>query len=97
MVASWSGGLCQHVSGVWAEDLGVIARVTVIPDERLASLGDVTFGRIEVAPFSVGRFGTLFALILRKPEDEGDVWAVEAQPGNYMALLEPWDSGEYGT
>ena len=66
-------------------------------EERLRSLGKVRFGRIEVEPFSVKRFGTEFGLVLRVPEDEEDVWAVEVQPGNYMAFFEPWDSGDYDT
>lgn len=65
--------------------------------ERLASLGEVSFERVEVAPFSVERFGLEFGLIARPPEEEDDVWAVEMQPGNYMAFFEPWDSGEYDT
>ncbi len=24
-------------------------------------------------------------------------WAVELQPGNYMAFFEPWESGDYDT
>jgi hypothetical protein len=66
-------------------------------EQRLHELGDVTFERIEVKPFEVERFGTKFGLILREPEEEDDVWAVELQPGNYMAFFEPWDSGEYDT
>lgn len=66
-------------------------------DQRLKELGEVRFGRVEVAPFSVKRFGGEFGLIVREPEDEEDVWAVEMQPGNYMAFFEPWDSGEYDT
>lgn len=66
-------------------------------DRRLQELGAVTFERIEVAPFSVERFGTLFGLVPRQPESNGDAWAVEVQPGNYMAFFEPWDSGEYDT
>ncbi|HVX85799.1 MAG TPA: hypothetical protein VH253_13540 [Phycisphaerae bacterium] len=66
-------------------------------DQRLKELGEVRFGRVEVAPFSVKRFGTEFGLIVREPEGEVDVWAVEMQPGNYMAFFEPWDSGEYDT
>jgi hypothetical protein len=65
--------------------------------ERLASLGDVSFKRVEVAPFEVEHFGVKFGLIVREPEDDDDVWAVEMQPGNYMAFFEPWDSGEYDT
>lgn len=66
-------------------------------DQRLRELGDVGFGRIEVAPFALERFGTTFGLVLREPEDDEDVWAVEVQPGNYMAFFEPWDSGDYDT
>jgi hypothetical protein len=66
-------------------------------DQWLAELGDISYERIEVAPFSIKRFGTEFGLIVREPEDEEDVWAVEMQPGNYMAFFEPWDSGEYDT
>ena len=63
----------------------------------LKELGDVTFERIEVAPFAVERFGTTFGLIPREPEDEEYVWAVELQPDNYMAFFEPWESGDYDT
>jgi hypothetical protein len=66
-------------------------------DQWLAELGDVNYERVEVAPFSVTRFDIEFGLIVREPEDEEDVWAVEMQPGNYMAFFEPWDSGEYDT
>ena len=65
--------------------------------ERLASLGDASFERVEVAPFGIERFGLEFGLVARAPEDEDDEWAVEMQPGNYMAFFEPWDSGEYDT
>jgi len=65
--------------------------------QRLRDLGKVTFERIEVAPFAVERFGTTFGLVPREPEDEDDPWAVEVQPGNYMAFFEPWDSGDYDT
>lgn len=64
---------------------------------RLKSLGKSTLERIDVAPFAIEKFGTTFGLVLRHPEEEGDPWAVEAQPGNYMAFFEPWDSGEYDT
>src|SRR5215813_14545630 len=72
-------------------------RVRDLYERRLRELGDVTFERIEVAPFAIERFGTIFGLVLREPEEEGEPWAVEAQPGNYMAFFEPWDSGEYDT
>jgi len=66
-------------------------------DQRLKELGEVRFSRIMIAPFSVKRFGSEFGLVLRTPEEDGDPWAVEVQPGNYMAFFEPWDSGEYDT
>ncbi|WP_309114289.1 hypothetical protein [Saccharothrix sp.] len=64
-------------------------------EARLRELGEVAFGRIEVAPFAVERFGTTFGLLAR-PGEDGDWW-VELHPGNYMAFSEPWDSGEYDT
>ena len=66
-------------------------------ERLLQELGDVTFDRIEISPFAIERFGTTFGLVLREPEEEDDVWAVEMQPGNYMAFFEPWDSGDYDT
>jgi hypothetical protein len=68
-----------------------------IYEKRLKDLGDVSYERIEIAPFSIERFGSMFGLVLRDPEDEDDQWAVEVEPGNYMAFFEPWDSGEYDT
>lgn len=73
-----------------AQEQAVIAR-------RLASLDAPSPKRISVRPFSVERFGTTFGLVPQEPESEDDEWAVEAQPGNYMAFFEPWDSGEYDT
>ncbi len=69
-------------------------------DRRLEELGEVEYGRIEIAPFRVEKFGVEFGLIPRPPEDddeEEDGWWVELLPGNYMAFHEPWDSGEYDT
>ena len=73
------------------------ARCRALYEQRLKELGSVTFERIQIEPFAVERFGTTFGLVVRQPEDEGDPWAVEAQPGNYMAFFAPWDSGEYDT
>jgi hypothetical protein len=64
---------------------------------RLLELGDVTFDRIEIAPFTVERFDTAFGLIAREPEDDDDDWWVTLEPGDYMAFHAPWDSGEYDT
>ena len=65
-------------------------------EQRLASLGDVRFCDIRIAPFKTERFGIEFGLIPRECEDEDDVLAIEIQPGNYMAFFDPWD-GDYYT
>lgn len=66
-------------------------------DQRLRELGEVTFTRIEVAPFLVEEYGTTFGLVARPGHEADDPWWVELHPGNYMAFTEPWDSGEYDT
>ena len=66
-------------------------------DQRLAELGPVSYGSIEVQPFQVERFGTTFGLVPCVPEADKDFWTVEVQPGNYMGFFEPFDSGEYYT
>jgi hypothetical protein len=76
------------------------ARANQLYKNRLIEIDRVKLGRIVVRPFEVERFGVTFGLVPRPPEDpddEGDGWWVEAQPGNYMAFHEPWDSGEYDT
>ena len=73
------------------------ARWDAIYKQRIAELGEFKYGRIEVRPFQIERFGLVFGLIPRPPLDEQDVWWVELEPGNYMAFCEPWDSGEYDT
>ena len=65
-------------------------------DERLASLGDVTFGDIQISPFKTEQYGLEFGLIPRECEDEDDEPAIELQPGNYMAFFDPWE-GDYDT
>jgi hypothetical protein len=65
--------------------------------ERLASLGAFSLERIQVAPFTIKKYGTEFGLLAREPEEEDDDWVVEASPGSYMTFFEPWDSGEYDT
>jgi len=66
-------------------------------ESRLRELGSVTFDRIEVAPFSLERFGVEFGLVPRPPDSEDDDWWVILEPGDYMAFFPPWDSGEYDT
>ncbi|MEU0538305.1 hypothetical protein ABZ319_00395 [Nocardia sp. NPDC005978] len=73
------------------------ARRTALYKQRLRELGEVTFTRIEVAPFEHEAFGTVFGLIARPGDEEDDPWWVELHPGNCMAFSEPWDSGEYDT
>ena len=66
-------------------------------DEFLASLGEVAFRRIKIAPFKVERFGIEFGLIPQPPEEEGEDWSVIAEPGNYMCFWPPWSGGDYDT
>ena len=66
-------------------------------EQRLAELGPIEYGRIEIQPFQVERYGVTFGLIPCPPENPEDAWRVEVQPGNYMAFYEPWDSGVYDT
>ena len=65
--------------------------------QRLAELGPLNYCRIMVQPFQLEQFGVIFGLVPCAPENEDGYWSVEAQPGNYMAFYEPWDSGEYDT
>jgi hypothetical protein len=65
--------------------------------QRLRELGKVTFDRIEVAPFTVSRFGLAFGLVTEAPTSSDDIWWVTAEPGDYMAFSAPWDLGEYDT
>jgi hypothetical protein len=71
------------------------ARAVSILKQRLGALGTVEYCRIEVQPFQIARFGTIFGLVPSLSEDEK--WWVELHPGNYMAFHEPWDSGVYNT
>ena len=66
-------------------------------DEMLASLGEVEYRRIKVAPFKVERFGVEFGFIPQPPEEEGGDWSVIVEPGNYMCFWPPWTSGDYDT
>ncbi|MDR2013500.1 MAG: hypothetical protein LBQ20_10820 [Rhodanobacter sp.] len=68
-------------------------------EKRLAQLGDVSFERIEIAPFQVEKFGTIFGLIPNEmgEEDDEDDLSISLMPGDYMAFSEPWDSGDYDT
>lgn len=93
---------CGALIDARVDDLGTRAeldkeRALAIFQQRFAELGPVRHCRIEVQPFALERFGTTFGLVPRPPEEEDDEWAVEMQPGNYMAFFEPWDSGDYDT
>lgn len=50
----------------------------------MRELGEVTFTRIEIAPFAFERFGTTFGLIARPGKDEDAAWRVRhlsVEPG----------------
>lgn len=65
-------------------------------NSRLAELGDIDFGDIELRPFEIERYGTKFGFIAIPPDDPEDDWWVEFHPGNFMAFSPPWD-GDYDT
>jgi hypothetical protein len=84
------------------DELGPRAKVDMqarrqLYDQRLKSLGEVTYQRIQVEPFALTRFGVQFGFIIRTPEEEDEPWVVEVLPGNVMAFHSPWDSGDYDT
>lgn len=62
--------------------------------EILDTISPLQLARIDVRPFSVWHDGVEFGLVPN--EFEGDWW-VEMQPGNYVAFVAPWDSGDYDT
>lgn len=64
-------------------------------ERHLQDLGEFTFGRIEIAPFQIERFGLPFGLIPNEPS--GDHLSISLMPGDAMAFHAPWDSGEYDT
>ena len=66
-------------------------------DQLLASLGEVTYRRIRVAPFRLEMFGVEFGLIPGPPEEPGEDWRVTVEPGDYMCFFPPWTSGVYDT
>lgn len=66
-------------------------------DELLASLGEVKYCRIKIAPFRVERFGIEFGFIPQPPEEPDEDWCVTVEPGNYMCFWPPWSSGDYDT
>lgn len=73
-----------------------MAACSKLYQQRLASLGDVKFCDIRIAPFKVERFGIEFGLIPYESEYEEEELTIEMQPGNYMAFYAPWD-GNYDT
>jgi hypothetical protein len=66
-------------------------------DALLASLGEVNYQRIKVAPFRIEMFGVEFGFIPQPPEELGDDWSVIVEPGDYMCFWPPWSSGDYDT
>jgi hypothetical protein len=66
-------------------------------DELLASLGEIKYQKIKVAPFKIERFGVEFGFIPQPPEEAGEDWSVVVEPGNYMCFWPPWSSGDYDT
>ena len=73
------------------DDMGTRAqldqgRARSVFERKVAELGPVEHGRIEVQPFEVERFGTTFGLVPRPPEEDDGDWWVEVQPGNLHGI-----------
>jgi hypothetical protein len=66
-------------------------------DAMLASLGEVKYQRIKVAPFRIEMFGVTFGFIPQAPEEPDEDWSVIVEPGDYMCFWPPWTSGDYDT
>jgi hypothetical protein len=90
------GGLVE----AWIDEFGPRDKVDLMARERacerrLSDLGEVTFGRIEIAPFAFERFGTTFGLLPNEFLDGESELTIKMMPGEYMTFRAPWDSGEY--
>jgi hypothetical protein len=66
-------------------------------DALIASLGQVKYQRIKVAPFRIEMFGVVFGFIPQAPEEPDEDWCVIVEPGDYMCFWPPWTSGDYDT
>lgn len=93
-----NGDLIDHkivkigIRGKYKDADGVKEYVKLAPAKGTYEDADIS-----IKPFSVLFDGIEFGFILRTPEDEEEIWAVEFMPGNTMAFFEPWDSGVYDT
>jgi hypothetical protein len=84
-----------HLVEAVIDDLGTRANLdeavyAARREELLRSLGPLRYCPIQVAPFTVRRFGADFGFILRPPEDEGEDYCVVVEPGDYMCFWPPW-------
>ena len=68
-----------------------------IINNLIIKLGKIKYTSIKIEPFEIIYEGIKFGMILNDPEDPEDEYVIIAEPGNYMAFNEPWDSGEYDT
>ncbi len=64
---------------------------------RIEEIGPVEYQRIEVQPFQIEHDGIIFGLVPYPPDEDSEDWWITAEPGDYIAFYEPWDSGEYDT
>lgn len=86
-----------HIDNLGTRDELDLEHAKQLFQQRIQELGEVQYGRIEIQPFEIERFGTTFGLVLEAPEAEDEIWWATVEPGDYMAFSEPWDSGEYDT
>ncbi len=86
----------------YIEELGLCCQIEVgkelnYPAKFLILLGKIFIQPVQIKPFNVEKFGITFGLLLRPGETEEDPCCAEVEPGNYMAFIEPFDSGHYVT
>jgi hypothetical protein len=88
--------------GAQIEDLGTRAELdeeqaSARQSALLESLGPVRYCAVQVAPFTIERFGVEFGFVPQPPEEPGEDWCVTVEPGDYMCFWPPWTSGDYDT
>ncbi|MEO6808058.1 MAG: hypothetical protein ABI353_02970 [Isosphaeraceae bacterium] len=101
-IALYLFDLAGQLHSATIDDLGLretmdLEARTARRDELLASLGQVNYQRIKVAPFQIERFGVEFGFIPQPPDEPGEEWCVIVMPGDVMCFWPPWNSGDYDT
>lgn len=71
---------------------------------QLKKLGEFDRREIQVHPFSVEAFGSVFGLVVREPEPDSDLSGsgvlgplVDVMPGWTLMFYPPWEEGSYAS